>query len=189
VCLAANGLNQYASVGGTSFSHDARGNLTSYDLENHLTAVSGAAAMSLAYDPQGRLSQTVANAVTTQFFYDGDALVAEYDAAGALLRRYVHGPGVDEPIVWYEGAGLGTRRWLHADHQGSIIATSDAAAAPTTHAYSPYGEPADDNWTGSRFRYTGQIALNDAPGLRLYHYKARVYDPALGRFLQTDPVG
>ena len=38
----------------------------------------------------------------------------------------------------------------------------------------------------SRFRYTGQIAL---PELALYHYKARVYDPGLGRFLQTDPVG
>lgn len=38
----------------------------------------------------------------------------------------------------------------------------------------------------SRFRYTSQIAL---PELALYHYKARVYDPGLGRFLQTDPVG
>lgn len=38
----------------------------------------------------------------------------------------------------------------------------------------------------SRFRYTGQAAL---PELQLYHYKARVYDPRLGRFLQTDPVG
>jgi RHS repeat-associated protein len=38
----------------------------------------------------------------------------------------------------------------------------------------------------SRRRYTGQIALPEA---QLYHYKARVYDPVLGRFLQTDPVG
>jgi RHS repeat-associated protein len=38
----------------------------------------------------------------------------------------------------------------------------------------------------SRFRYTGQAAL---PELQLYHYKARVYDPRLGRFLQTDPIG
>jgi RHS repeat-associated protein len=36
------------------------------------------------------------------------------------------------------------------------------------------------------FRYTGQVAL---PGLRLMYYKARMYDPALGRFLQTDPAG
>jgi RHS repeat-associated protein len=38
----------------------------------------------------------------------------------------------------------------------------------------------------SRFRYTGQAAL---PELALYHYKARAYDPRLGRFLQNDPIG
>ena len=45
----------------------------------------------------------MANSVTTEFLYDGDRLVAEYDpsrsAGNQLLRRYVHGPGVDEPIV------------------------------------------------------------------------------------------
>jgi RHS repeat-associated protein len=96
----------------------------------------------------------------------------------------VHGAGVDEPLVWYEGAGLTDRRWLIADHQGSVIASTDAAGATTRHAYGPHGEPAA--WTGPRFRYTGQIALPEA---QLYHYKARVYDPLLGRFLQTDPVG
>jgi len=37
-----------------------------------------------------------------------------------------------------------------------------------------------------RFRYTGQQLLGD---LNLYYYKARFYSPALGRFLQTDPIG
>src|SRR5262249_32634415 len=37
-----------------------------------------------------------------------------------------------------------------------------------------------------RFQYTGQIWLSE---LGLYHYKARLYSPYLGRFLQTDPVG
>nr|WP_279432811.1 RHS repeat-associated core domain-containing protein [Rheinheimera sp. D18] len=54
----------------------------------------------------------------------------------------------------------------------------------TTHRYGPYGEPI--NQSVSRFRYTGQILL---PGTELYHYKARVYHPKLGRFLQTDPIG
>lgn len=35
-------------------------------------------------------------------------------------------------------------------------------------------------------QYTGQIWLSE---LGLYHYKARLYSPYLGRFLQTDPVG
>ncbi|MBU6408680.1 MAG: hypothetical protein KGS44_16395, partial [Alphaproteobacteria bacterium] len=118
--------------------------------------------------------------------YDGDRLLLEYDNAGNLLRRYAHGAGVDEPLVWYDGSTGGERRWLSVDRQGSVIATSGSLGQQTgTYAYGPYGEPANDNWTGSRFRYTGQIAL---PEVRLYHYKARVYDPILGRFLQTDPV-
>lgn len=46
----------------------------------------------------------------TRFLYDGDALVGEYSGSGVLLRRYVHGPGVDELLLWYEGAGVGDRR-------------------------------------------------------------------------------
>ena len=117
--------------------------------------------------------------------YDGDRLVAEYNGA-TLVRRYVHGAGVDEPLVWYEGASLADRRWLHTNHQGSVVASSDGAGQGTVYAYGAYGEPAYDNWSGSRFRFTGQITLPEA---KLYYYKARVYDPQLGRFLQTDPVG
>ena len=36
---------------------------------------------------------------TTRFLYDGDALVAEYDGAGTMLRRYVHNVGADVPLV------------------------------------------------------------------------------------------
>jgi RHS repeat-associated protein len=150
-------------------------------------SVSGGASLTLAYDPLGRLRATTAGGTTTEFLYDGDALVGEY-VGGALARRYAHGAGVDEPLVWWEGAGTTDRRWLIADHQGSIIASTDAAGTTTRHAYGPYGEP--DAWgtqsAASRFRYTGQAAL---PEVALYHYKARVYDPVLGRFLQTDPVG
>ncbi|MEP7247647.1 MAG: RHS repeat-associated core domain-containing protein, partial [Gammaproteobacteria bacterium] len=185
-----NGLNQYTSVSGATYTNDLNGNLTSdgqrsfaYDVENRLTSVSGSASLALSYDPLGRLRQTVGGS-TTQFLYDGDRMVAEYDGAGALLRRYVHGPGVDDLLVWYEGSGLTDRRWLHSDERGSIIATSDASGVATPYAYGPFGEPTA--WSGSRFRYTGQTAL---PEVQLYYYKARVYDPNLGRFLQTDPVG
>jgi RHS repeat-associated protein len=188
----ADGLNRYASVSGTSFAYDANQNLTSdgirtfaYDVENRLISESGGtASLALSYDPQGRLQQTVSGANTTQYLYDGDRLTAEYSGVGTLLRRYAHGAGTDEPLVWYEGSGLTDRRWLHADERGSIIASSDGSGVGTPYGYGPYGERA--NWSGPRFSYTGQIMLPEAA---LYYYKARVYDPSLGRFLQTDPVG
>ena len=95
------------------------------------------------------------------------------------------GPGIDEPIVWYEGAGTADRRWLHADQQGSVIAVSNAAGQTTaTNTYDEYGIPGSANQ--GRFQYTGQTWLPEAG---LYYYKARVYSPTLGRFLQTDPIG
>jgi hypothetical protein len=36
--------------------------------------------------------------------YDGAEMIGEYSGTNALLRRYVHGPGDDQPLVWYEGA-------------------------------------------------------------------------------------
>jgi RHS repeat-associated protein len=124
--------------------------------------------------------------VTTTFLYDGDALVAEYNTAGALTHRYVHGPaaGADDPLIDYAGAGIAQPTYLHADHQGSIVALSDAVGAGSINTYDEYGIPGAAN-TG-RFQYTGQIWL---PSLGMYYYKARIYSPTLGRFMQTDSVG
>lgn len=189
---AANGLNEYLTVGGTNYANEKRGNLTSdgnrtlaYDLENHLLSVTGGAGLTLQYDPLGRIWQTTSGTTVTQFLYDGDRLVGEYSTSGTVQQRYVHGPKTDDPEVWYQGSAMTTREWIHSDERGSVIATSDSSGNPTIYTYGPHGEPLP-GWTGSRFRYTGQIALPEA---QLYHYKARVYDPGLGRFFQTDPIG
>lgn len=190
---AVNGLNQYTTAGPATFSYDANGNLTSdgsvsmvYDAENRLVSASGAKTAALSYDPMGRLFQTSGgSAGVTQFLYDGDELVAEYSSAGTVLRRYIHGLRTDDPILWYEGAGLSDRRSLQTDHQGSIIGIANGSGASgAINAYDPWGIPNGTNQ--GRFQYTGQAWI---PELGMYHYKARIYSPTLGRFLQTDPVG
>lgn len=187
----ANGLNQYTLSGTIVPTYDARGNLTSagtttygYTSENMLASASGESSASLSYDPVMRLTQ-VAGATTTRFAYDGLNLINEYDGSNLLLRRYVFGPGIDQPLVQYEGSGTATRRFLHADERGSIVAVSNATGVVfAKNSYDEYGIPGALNY--GRFQYTGQVWL---PELGLYHYKARTYSPTLGRFLQTDPVG
>lgn len=92
------------------------------------------------------------------------------------------------PNRTWEGASTSDRRWYVSDNQGSIIGwAGDAGASAAIRSYGPYGEPsASTGWSQSRFAYTGQTVLPEA---QLYYYKARVYDPISGRFLQTDPVG
>lgn len=105
--------------------------------------------------------------------------------SGAVLRRYVTGPGVDETVVWYEGAGLNDRRWLHTDERGSVVAVSAASgSAMAINTYDEFGIPASGNV--GRFQYTGQAWM---PEIGMYYYKARIYSPTLGRFMQTDPIG
>jgi RHS repeat-associated protein len=59
-----------------------------------------------------------------------------------------------------------------------------ATACRSINAYDEYGIPNATN-TG-RFQYTGQTWL---PEVGMYYYKARIYSPTLGRFLQVDPIG
>jgi RHS repeat-associated protein len=192
---AVNGLNQYVSAGPATFQYDANGNLRSdgatnfvYDAENRLVAASGGANATLIYDPLGRLFQTSgASAGVTQYLYDGDALVREFDAGGNSIRAFIHGadPAADDPLVWYEINASLVRRSLFADHQGSIVAATDAAGYPIAiNAYDSWGIPNPGNQ--GRFGYTGQAWI---PELGLWYYKARFYSPTLGRFLQMDPVG
>ncbi|WP_297320660.1 RHS repeat-associated core domain-containing protein [Novosphingobium sp.] len=190
-----NGLNQMTAAGATSLSYDAGGNLASdgansfvYDVENRLVTASGAHAASLRYDPLGRLYEVVSGGATLRLLYDGGDLVGEYDGAGTLLRRYAHATSSgDDPVAWYEGSAISsaTRRLLGADERGSVIALADNAGAPIgINAYDEYGIPKSGNL--GRFQYTGQAWL---PELGLSYYKARMYSPTLGRFMQTDPIG
>jgi RHS repeat-associated protein len=157
-----------------------------YNAENRLTVGYIAAAhQELIDDARDRLFRYYDGTANRWLLYDGTALIAEVDGNGATLRRYVHGLGEDEPLVWYEGTGTNDRHWLHADAQGSIVALSGASGALTAiNRYDEYGIPAAGNV--GRFQYTGQAFL---PELGMYYYKARIYSPTLGRFLQTDPVG
>lgn len=199
---SVNGLNQYCEAGqsvglnaqcttGVSdgrryYSYDNNGSLIGdgvtgyiYDAENRLVRAGSARLM---YDPLGRLYQLSGDFGTKQFLYDGDQLVAEYQD-GSLTDAYVHGPGDDDPLLWYRAGD--SARWYHRDHQGSVIAVSGAGGAPIgINIYDEYGIPGDRNV--GRFQYTGQAWLGE---VGLYHYKARVYSPTLGRFLQVDPVG
>jgi YD repeat-containing protein len=186
-----NGLNQITSSNSYTFTYDAKGNLTSdgvnsysYDVLNRL--IHGPNAVSFSYDALGRLASTTnSSGVTTQYLYDGQNLVATYDGSGNVTSHYVFGQGADQPVLWYNGAGVGDLRFPLANPQGSIIGVTDVNGnLLAANTYDEYGVPGSNNM--GAFQYTGQLWQPDSG---LYYYKARIYSPTLGRFLQTDPIG
>jgi RHS repeat-associated protein len=184
----ANALNQYDISGGATLVYDANGNLATdgatsfvYDNENRLVSASGTRNATLSYDPLGRLWQVSSPAGgTTRFVYDGDRLTAEFNGGGTFLGSYIHGPGADEPLTAHPGPNF-----IKTDERGSVVAVTDPYGnVISTNRYDEYGIPAATN-TG-RFGYTGQAWI---PELGMWYYKARIYSPTMGRFMQTDPTG
>lgn len=186
----ANGLNQFTASGAVSLGYDARGNLTSsgsdsytYSSENLL--LTGPSSASLSYDPLKRLYE-VSNSTTSvsRFLYDGTQLIGSLNSAGTYVRRFVTVPGSDELIAEYKPMS-GTVYWKLTDERGSVITTVDSSGnASNPNTYDEYGIPGSGN--AGRYQYTGQVWL---PEVGLYYYKARMYSPTLGRFMQTDPIG
>jgi RHS repeat-associated protein len=201
-----------ATSGTTTFGYDGNGNLISsgsdgyiYTSENRLATVTGAGGVVnsyLGYDGLGQLGVVSPQGAQPKLDYlmmaDGVPQF-EYNSVTGLMRLHVHGPGTDEPLLTYEGTGLIDKRYLHADERGSIIAVSNASGTVTQiNTYDDYGipqgkSPAGALFTGGtatanfgRFGYTGQVWL---PEVGLNYYKARIYSPPLGRFMQADPIG
>ena len=126
---ATNGLNQLSSAGATALGYDDRGNLTAsgsnaygYTAENRMVAAPNG--VSIGYDPTGRISQLTQGANITKFEHLGPRMIAERNAGGGILRRYVHGPGDDEPVVWYDGAGTSSMAY---DAQGRMTSKTNRA--------------------------------------------------------------
>lgn len=111
--------------------------------------------------------------------------VLDYDgSSGQILRWYAFGAGPNE-VIGQTNVSAGSRTTLIPDIQGSIIGALDSGTGVLTKAgYQPFGESPS---TAGAFRYTG--ARIDAETGGLYDFRARVYSPMMGRFLQPDPIG
>jgi RHS repeat-associated protein len=188
--------NYQVTVSGVAatYSYDPNGNLTQkiegsdtwtyeWDAEDQLKRVlkNGVEQARFAYDPLGRRVEKVAAGVTTSYTYDGDDILREI--SGATTVKYIHGPEIDEPLAHEDGAGA--LSYFHADGLGSIIKTTNSAGAvTTTRRYDAYGK--FELGAANGYAFTGREWDSETG---LYYYRARYYDPTLGRFIGEDPSG
>ena len=86
----------------------------------------------------------------------------------------------------------GSRQTLIPDRQGSIVGLLNSNGTLTKSGYQPYGQ--NTTVTTGSYRYTAErfdpeTASSASQPSGLYYYRARMYSPTDGRFLQPDPIG
>lgn len=195
----ANALNQVSSEAGVGVEwEDPNGNMTSDGITDFewtsgnllIKAERPGMIAAYAYDGDNRRTKKTVNGVVTRTLWSGADELAELDASGTTLRRFVpDGSGAMDARLATVDAG-GAVYWIHTDHQGSVIATSNSSGQVVAAVtYSPYGEfggTATAPPTHSPFGYTGR---QYDPETGLYQYRARYYSSRLGVFLSPDPIG
>lgn len=179
----------------TVYDWDENGNLltkrqgvsaTAYQWDplNRLRRISNAAGTYVyGYDPEGMRVREEHGGKVRQFFYAMEDVVSVYGAGGSREAYYAHGPGIDEPLAQVASEGL---QYLHRDGMGSVTALSGAAGESLGRInYSVFGSVESATGAKSRYGFTGR-ELDDTG---LSYYRARYYQPEVGRFVSRDSFG
>ena len=156
-----------------------------WDQQNRATQINTVAT---AYDPMNYRIRRINGSQGSDYYLEGEHLEAEY-RNGALQHSYFRGISTDELVAGYDNtSGSKVAEIYHHDNLLSVTAVSDHEGNQRQ------GFQADSfgntlNLTGTStntIRYAGR-ELDTSTGL--YYYRARYYDPAIGRFISEDPKG
>ncbi|MFH1881518.1 MAG: hypothetical protein ABIL62_02245 [Planctomycetota bacterium] len=94
------------------------------------------------YDPSGRRITKKVDGYPTRYVYDGGHVIAEYDDS-KLLRKYIYGARVDEPVCMIDVADNNAAYYYHFDGLGSVVALSNSNGdSCQSYEYSAYGQVA-----------------------------------------------
>jgi len=130
----------------------------------------------------------------TGYLYDGDCVVAEFDAQGKVRAQYIHGPGLGadvgslicEQTLGVDGAA--SERYYSHNWRGDTIGiTDESGASLARYRYGAFGDLiAGDGVIANNILFSGK-RYDSAVGL--YYFGARYYDASSGRFVSRDPMG
>lgn len=187
-----------------TYSYDAAGNMLgngeatfTYNFANRMSSASRAGVTATyTYNALGQRVRKTVGPTTTYFFYDEDGqLLGEYGGSGALVQETVWLGDIPIATLRPNGSGGVDVYYVHTDHQNTprrISRPSDNVVVWRWDS-DPFGAaPANSNPDGDsqafnyNLRFSGQYF--DAEAGLLHNY-FRDYDPANGRYVESDPIG
>lgn len=191
----SNNVNAYTSItGGLSFTpqYDDNGNMLNddkhtyaYDFNNKLVSVDENGS-TYKYDALGR--RITKN--NTLFFYMGDQMVEE--VTNGVTTSYLYGNEIDEALQINKGNNA---YYYHANHLGSIMALTNVEGQLIERMnYDVYGTPTLTDAAGNILEQSSIANTILFAGREYdfetdtYYFRARFQHPAIGRFMQKDPL-
>ena len=191
-----------------TFSYDSTGNMVgdeqksqdhrqlAYSTSNRLSSVvqSKHADTSYVYNAKGqrvirRVTDQDGTVETTHYHYDqANQLIAESTAEGKVIREYIYLEGQQIALVDYQINKAGKTLYVHNDHLGTPKLVTDNNQKVLWQADAlPFGDMKETvRDIDQPIRFPGQ-SIDRVTG---YHYNYfRDYDPSIGRYIQSDPIG
>ncbi len=174
------------SDGTNSFTYNQRGRMSS--------ATNSGGTTNYLYNALGQLIQKSGNGGTTMLMYDeAGHLLGEYSSTGALIQE----------TIWMDDLPVATLRpngstvsiyYVHTDHLGAVRKVSRPSdnlllwrwEPDTFGSVAPSQNPAGLGTFVYNLRFPGQYSLTETG---LYNNYFRTYDPQMGRYLESDPIG
>ncbi|MBK3493252.1 RHS repeat-associated core domain-containing protein, partial [Pseudomonas sp. MF2857] len=196
--------NRLMIQGDRHYDYDAFGNLIRerrgkgqqlvteyrYDCQHRLIGITkpNGETASYRYDPFGRRVSKTVEGKTTEFFWQGDKLIAEHHAE--RHRSYLYEPDSFRPLALLEGFGPKETKPYHyqLDHLGTPQELTDTEGEIVWSAhYRAYGQIArlDVGKVDNPLRFQGQYFDAESG---LHYNRHRYYNPDIGRYLTPDPV-
>lgn len=199
------GSHRLTKVGAAPRVYNAVGDITAingserefvYDVTGRMSQVrrNGAVAREYRYNGKGEQVRRFLGAANTYTLYDESGRwMGDYDNAGKLLQQ----------AIWLDDMPVGVTSadaklsYIEPDHLGSARVLIDPTRNVVIWSWSLKGEvfgntvPSQDpDQDGLAFelnmRHAGQRYDNASS---LYHNYYRDYDPSIGRYIQSDPIG
>jgi RHS repeat-associated protein len=199
----------YTAYGATTRTYDLSGNVTArgtdvfkWDSKNRLAEadLTGGTKLEFGYDALGRRvekKKTVgANVTTTNWVYDGWNPVQEL-RGGSIYRESVFGAGLDD-VQEYRIFGSPNHDYeIFRDVTGSTAAVVPDSGPTQLFKYLPFGKAALYSGTGGSYNFDLSTTTASSlwqgleldPDLGWYYARNRWYDPDIGSFASTDPLG
>jgi RHS repeat-associated protein len=199
-----SGSNQLSAATGAlsrSYSYDAAGNATAYGSlgfsynDRGRMAVTSGGSTDYLYNALGQMIEKSGTAGTTIFVQDeAGHLIGEYDGSGNLIEETVWLGDIPVATLRPNGSGGVNIFYVHTDHLNTPRKVAQPSSGTLAWRWDadPFGTAAPNENPASlgtfvyNIRFPGQYYQAET-GLNQNYF--RDYDPAVGRYVESDPVG